>query len=71
MVLPTIVMTLSTGCIKMYRHPPPPTRRSREVLLMELTKNFKATLEDKDLSTDEDIDFVCKLLKMKLEKQHG
>ncbi|QIN99185.1 hypothetical protein smaug_105 [Salmonella phage smaug] len=55
----------------MYRHPPPPTRRSREVILMELTKNFKATLEDRDLGTDEDIDFVCKLLKMKLEKTNG
>ncbi|QEA11142.1 hypothetical protein Th1_061 [Salmonella phage Th1] len=55
----------------MYRHPPPPTRRSREVILMELTKNLKATLEDRDLGTDEDIDFICRLLKMKLEKQHG
>lgn len=55
----------------MYRPPPPPTHRSREVILMELTKNFKATLEDRDLDTDEDIDFICKLLKMKLEKQHG
>ncbi|WCX68766.1 hypothetical protein PJM41_0072 [Salmonella phage vB_SenS_UTK0009] len=55
----------------MYRAPPPNPRRSREVLLMELTKNFKATLEDKDLSTNEDIDFVCKLLKMKLEKTNG
>lgn len=55
----------------MYRPPPPPTRRSREVILMELTKNFKATLEDRDLGRDEDIDFICRLLKMKLEKQHG
>ncbi|QKE55258.1 hypothetical protein ECOP18_107 [Escherichia phage ECOP18] len=55
----------------MYRHPPPPTRRSIEVILMELTKNFKATLEDRDLGTDEDIDFICRLLNMKLEKQHG
>lgn len=54
----------------MYQRPSPPTRRSREVHLMELTKNFKATLEDKDLCSDEDIDFICKLLKMKLEKNN-
>ncbi|QXV85165.1 hypothetical protein bas27_0099 [Escherichia phage TrudiGerster] len=55
----------------MYQRPSPPARRSRETLLMELAKNFKAKLEDDNFTTDEDIDFICKLLKMKLEKKHG